>query len=368
MLLILLLLGLSVPALTAQEIVRIPSFDKEVIEGRLDIPSSGFTNKIVIDVPSSGPHTYENMRKIGRSTVFRYHDYFRDEFARRGIAYFSYSTRYTLPDSTNPPNYDQVDKAKFFGYTPGIKVKDLEEVVKFLRKDPRLATSKFILVGFSEGAILATLLAERKQVAVDALFLAGTPPEDTYSTILWQLSGKSSMVNFRKFFDTNRDGVIQKAEYEGADPRAIARVGGKSFVGLDVNADSVLTEEDFRLILAPQQQQVLSAIEKDDNEWLWNSFFRVGAPWIKEHRTIEPNSTRILKLDLPVYLFHGTDDANCPVEGIRELQKRAQESNRRNIHVFVFPGHDHSLEFLGWVVSKSLPDGLRTMFDEIERF
>lgn len=347
MLLILLLLGLTVPALTAQEVVRIPSFDKEVIEGRLNVPASGFTNKIVIDVPSSGPHTYENMRRIGRSTVFKYHDYYRDELARRGIAYFSYSTRYTTPDSANPPNYDKVDKEKFFSYTPSIKVKDLEGVVTFLRKDPRLTSSKIILLGFSEGAILATLLAERQRVAVDALFLAGTPTEDTYSTILWQLSGNSSMVNFRKFFDANHDRVIQRTEYEGADPRARTRVGGKSFAELDVNADSVLTEEDFRLILAPQQQHVLSAIERDDNEWLWNSFFRVGAPWIKEHRTIEPNRTRILRLDLPVYLFHGTDDANCPVEGIRELQKKAQELQRRNIHVFTFADHDHSLEFLG---------------------
>lgn len=365
---VVLLLALGSAGARAQEIVRIPSFDQEIIEGRLHIPASGFINKIVIDVPSSGPHTYENRRALGRSTVFSYHDYFRDEFARRGIAYFSYSTRYTQPDSTNPPNFDRVDKERFFAYTPSIKVKDLEAVVTYLKKDSRLSSSRFAILGFSEGTILATLLAERKRVSVDGLFLAGVPTDDTYSTIQWQLSGQSSMINFRRFFDTNKDKVIQPAEFEAADPRARARVGGKSFTELDVNADSVLTADDFQQMLAPHRQQVFAAIDAEDNEWLWSSFFRVGAPWIKEHRAIEPNRTRILRLDLPVYLFQGTDDASCPVEGVVELQRRAQELEKRNIHVSVFPGHDHSLEFLGWVVSRTMPDGLKAIFDAIERF
>jgi pimeloyl-ACP methyl ester carboxylesterase len=363
-----LLLALASVLGQPQEVVRIPSFDGETIEGRLDIPSLGFKNTIVIDIPSSGPQTYENMRRVGRNTIFKYHNFYRDEFSRRGIAYFSYSTRYTLPDPANPPNYDKVEKEKFFSYTPSVKLKDLEEIVRFLKKDARLASSRFILLGFSEGAIIAAMLAEGRRVPVDALFLAGTPTDNAYETIRWQLSGKSSMINFRKFFDSNKDRVIQKAEYEEADPRAIARAGGKSFSELDRNADSVLTEEDFRLILAPQLGQILAAVEKGDNEWIWNSFFRVGTPWIKEHRTLEPNKARIMKLELPVYLFHGSDDANCPVEGIMQIQKEAQEKNKRNIRVFIFPGHDHTLEFLGWVVTKSLPDGLKALFQEIENF
>jgi len=368
MIIILILLALSSYNLKAQEVIRISSFDYEIIEGRLNIPSTSFKNTIVIDVPSSGPHTYENMRKIGRSTVFKYHDYFQNEFAKRGIAYFSYSTRYTLPDSTNPPYYDKVEKEKFFSYTPIIKVKDLEEIIKFLKKDDRLASSKFIILGFSEGALLATLAAERKIVSVDALFLAGTPTDDVYTTMLWQLSGASSMINFRKFFDVNKDSIIQKSEYEEADPRAIARVGGKKFEELDMDYDSVLTSEDFRIIIEPQLHQISNAIEKDDNEWIWNNYFRVGTQWIKEHQFLEPSITRILRLDLPTYLFHGSNDANCPVEGIIQMQKKAHELNKQNIHVFIFPDHDHTLGFLSWVVRKSLPDGLKTLFEEVEKY
>lgn len=353
----------------AQEILHIPGFDGEIIEGRLNVPEDGFKDIVVIDVPSSGPHTYMNMRKIGRSTVFKYHDYFQKEFAKRGIAYFSYSTRYTEPDSTNPPYYDKVEKEKFFSYTPSMKVKDLEEVIKYLKTDKRFTSkTKFILLGFSEGAILATLAAKRKIVQVDALFLAGAPADDVYTTMLWQLNGASSMVNFRNFFDENDDSIIQKSEYENADPRAIARMGGKKFEDLDRNVESVLTKEDFKIILNPRRKQILEAIEKGDDEWIWNNFFRVGTEWINEHRSLEPNKTRILKLDLPIYLFHGSDDANCPVSGILQIQNDARELNKENIHVFIFQDHDHTLEFLVWVVRNSLPLGLKTLFDEIENF
>ncbi|MCX6149469.1 MAG: hypothetical protein NTX22_02975 [Ignavibacteriales bacterium] len=87
-----------------------------------------------------------------------------------------------------------------------------------------------------------------------------------------------------------------------------------------------------------------------------------------KHHTIEPNRTRILRFDLPVYMFHGSDDANCPVEGIIQLKKKAEELNKKNIQVFIFPEHGHSLEFLSWVGRKSLPVGLKTLFEEIEKF
>lgn len=362
---ILLLLGFL--PIHAQEILRITSFDGEKIEGRLNFPSAGFKNKIVIDVPSTGPHTYENKRKIGRSTVFKFHDYFANEFAKRGIAYFSYSTRYTVPD-TIPPYYDKVNKDKFFSYTPSVKVKDLEEIIKFLRNDRRLDSCRFILLGQSEGAIIASLLAERNLAPVDALFLAGTPSDDVYTTILWQLSGAASMINIRKFFDTNKDNVVQKSEYENGDPRAIRRFGGKKFNELDMDQDSFLTAKDFGVILRPTLDSFLAAVEKDDDEWIWNNFFRIGTQWIKEHRALEPNKTRILKLELPVFIFHGEGDANCSVEGIRQIQRKAQELKKGNIHFFFFPDHDHTLEFLAWVVRKSMPDGLRTLFNQVEKF
>src|SRR6056297_269159 len=362
---LLLLLGVFHLHTDAQENKHIQSFDGEIIEGRLNIPDNNFKNKIIIDVPGSGPFTYKTKRKIG-SKVFNYHDYFAEEFANRGIAYFSYSTRYTQPDS-NPPHFDKVDKEKFFSYTPTVKIKDLEEIIKFLRKDKRLASCEFILLGWSSGSIIASEVAARELVTVDALFLAGAPTDDVYSTILWQHSGESSMINMRRFFDSDNNGVIRMKEYENGHPAAKARMGGTKFKQLDMNQDSLLTAEDFRIKLKPRLQQIRSAIEKKNNEWIWNNFFRVGVPWITEHRKLEPNKTRLLRLDIPVYIFHGSDDANAPVNGILKLEKKAKDLKKNNLHIFVFQESNHSLDFPVWVLRDSIPPGLRTLFDKAEK-
>jgi hypothetical protein len=355
-------------AVQSYEMLKIPTADAEVIVGRLSLPSENFKNVLVIDVPSSGPHTYENRRRIGRTTEMRYHDLFAAEFARRGVAYFSYNTRYTEVDENTPPMFDRVDKAKFWTITPAERTQDLEDIVRHLKKDPRLARCRVLLLGWSEGSIIASLVADRKQVPVDGLFLAGVPADDAYSTILWQHSGEASMINMRKFFDTDKDGRITRAEYESGDPRARARVSKKTFDDLDVNQDSVLTADDFRMILKPRLQQILSAVERQDDDWIWTNVFRVGARWIQQHREVEPNRTRIPRLDLPVFLFHGTDDANCPVQGVIDIGNTARERGRTNLRTFIVPDHDHSLEFVSWAVSGSLPEGLKILFDQVEQW
>ncbi len=362
-----LLFALLALPLHAQELIHIPCCDGDSLHGRLSLPASGTVETLVIDVPSSGPHTYLDMRRVGRSTRFTYHDFFMNEFARRGIAYFSYSTRYTRPDSTAPPDFDRVDRERFVTCTPMMKVEDLETVVAHLTHDPRLSACRVALLGFSEGGIIASLAAERARVRIDALFLAGTPMKDLEATIDWQLGGGSSMVTFRRFVDANGDGIIQRAEYVQADARAVARLGGRSFDELDRNADSVLTAEDFRITLQPQRERLAKAVEENDNDWLWTSFFRIGAAWIHGHREIEATAPRLLRLTIPVHLYHGTVDASCPVEDVTAFAGQASAAHRTNIHVATFPDHDHSLEFLAWVVRKEMPAGLKALFDDIER-
>ena len=137
---------------------------------------------------------------------------------------------------------------------------------------------------------------------------------------------------------------------------------------LDVNRDAVLTADDFRLILKPRLQQILSAVERQDDDWIWTNVFRVGARWIQQHQKVEPNRTRTPRLDLFLFLFHGTDDANCPVQGGIDIGNTARERGRTSLRTFIVPDHDHSLEFVSWAVSGSLPEGLTILFDQVEQW
>lgn len=82
------------------EMLKSQTAGAEAIVGRLSLPSVGFKNVLVVDVPGSGPNTYEDRRRIGRTTEVRYHDLFAAELARRGVTYFSYNTRYTEVDES----------------------------------------------------------------------------------------------------------------------------------------------------------------------------------------------------------------------------------------------------------------------------
>jgi hypothetical protein len=103
--------------LPAQEMLRIPSFDGVEIVGRLAFPDAHFSNKLIIDVPGTGPNTYENFRRLPNGRSFRYNGMIADAFRSRGMAYFSFNTRYTTSDTAHPPYFDRVDSSKFSAYS-----------------------------------------------------------------------------------------------------------------------------------------------------------------------------------------------------------------------------------------------------------
>jgi hypothetical protein len=69
-----------------------------------------------------------------------------------------------------------------------------------------------------------------------------------------------------------------------------------------------------------------------------------------------------------VFPVHGTDDANCPVQGVIDIGNTVRERGRTNLRTFIVPDHDHSLEFVSRAVSGSLPAGLKILFDQVERW
>ena len=107
----------------------------------------------------------------------------------------------------------------------------------------------------------------------------------------------------------------------------------------------------------------MSAVEKGDDAWIWANFFRVTSAWLKEYFALEPNKTRLQRIDLPIYVFHGEDDANVSVAGVADLQARFAQEGKPNLQCFVFKGHDHDLNYMLWPVKKTIPEGIRKIFD-----
>jgi hypothetical protein len=51
-----------------------------------------------------------------------------------------------------------------------------------------------------------------------------------------------------------------------------------------------------------------------------------------------------------------------------DIGNRARERGRTSLRTFIVPDHDHSLEFVSWAVTGSLPQGLKILFDQVEQW
>ena len=363
---------LATSAAYSSEIIKFQLLDGETVEGKLSLPSD--TTKIrelVIYIHGTGPGTYDDHRKFG-TLDFNYFDYFANEFTKRGIAFFSYSKR-GVTFSDDPPFFDKVDREKFRTVVPSVEVKDIATFISTLLGDKRLKKAKVVLLGWSEGTVLAAMAAEDKRNKVGAIFLCGYVNDNMAEVIKWQNVGGSAMVSFRDAFDKDKNGSISKSEYDAEDKVATAfrkRLQGVQFEQLDVNKDNSITAADFEVLQKAKYDAILDAYNRGDEDWIWKNYFRISIPWLKEHFALEPNKDRMLRLSMPIYIFHGESDQNCPVEGVYDVKSRFDKAGKTNLHVSVFPGHNHDLNYVDWVIKKEMPEGIAKIFqaaDELNK-
>ncbi len=358
----------SLAAAQASEIIGIELEDGEVISGKLHLPSDvDRIEQVVIFVHGTGPNTYLNKRKFG-PFEFNYYDMFGQELSARGIAMFAYNKR-GVTIGTNPPMFEEIDREKFKRVVPSVDVKDLEVMIGFLRADERLKQAKVVLLGWSEGTIIASMVAEKKENRIEALLLAGYAHDNMADIIKWQLSGKPSMSFMLAAFEQDADGKISREEYESENAsasQARMQFGDSPFDTVDFDGDGFVTTNDFKVQLDEYCQSIFDHIESGDEDWIWNNYFHVSLEWLVEHFDLEPNKQRLLRLDLPIYVFHGEADSNVPASGVRDLMARFAKAGKTNLHPFFFEAHAHDLNFLQWVTEKKQSAGVLKIFEVAE--
>ena len=361
---VLLVLAFGATAIPAGEIVKIRLSDGEMLTGKLELPADSLNlQRLIIYIHGTGPGTYLAHRKIG-NLEFNYYDLFTQEFTKRGVAFFTYNKR-GCEVSDTPPHYETIDREKFAKVVPSREVQDLNSIIAFLKADKRLQQVKIALLGWSEGTILAAMAAEPNK-DVKAILLAGYVNDNLFDIIKWQNSGASSMVNLRRYFQPHQDQVITREEYESANAKAAAGrkvLGGPGFEQLDQNKDGKLTAEDFAMLRRAPYARIMEAVEKNDDDWIWNNYFHLTTAWLKAHFKLEPNKTRLLRLTIPIFIFHGDADGNCPVEGVHDIQSRFAAAKKANLRCFVFKNHDHDLDYMQWPLTKVISEGLQKIFE-----
>ncbi len=353
-------------SLTGQRVTErltIPSFDAYPLEGKLDLPAGQEADKLVVFVNGSGPNTYDNRREIN-GTSFRYHDLFAEQLTRRGTAFFRASTRGVYP-SEAAPMFAEVHDAEYRTYLPETSVQDIEAIVAALKADPRLKNARVYLLGWSEGTMIAPKVAQRGNVQVDALLLAGYCNGTMDEALEWQQSGASSMLLYSQYFDYDGDGAVSEAEF-AEDRYQLKDQLGSDFTALDADGNGALTIDDFAMLTAPFRREMLDAIKGRDDQWLKENYsVQLTSGWFLAHRAFQPNREMLAALYLPIHIFHGTADLNVSVQGVYDIESTFQNLGKTNLTLHVFPGMDHDLNYLVYPLTGGIPESFTDLFQTI---
>lgn len=348
------------------EVLHIQARDGHRLEGKLDLPEQGPVERLVIFVNGSGPNTYDNKRDKGDGTCFHFYDPLAQALTERGMGFFRYSTRGCV-HAELPPFYCNIDWAQYQTYCPETCAADLEDWMTHLLSAPRCQGARAVLLGWSEGTMIAPMVALRGRAPVAGLLLAGYANGTMEEALEWQQQGNNELLFYRRYFDLDGDGVITRAEFE-ADPHGVAAALGVRFEELDQNGDGRLTLEDFALKNAQSRRDIFRAIEDWDDAWLRTHYpVPLTARWFHAHRRLPPNRETLPKLDLPIHIFQGTLDANTPVEDTYAIRDAFAALGKTNLTVHIYPGANHNLDFEQWLYGGGMPQGYRDIFDACGR-
>lgn len=347
-------------ALKQTKVFHVAAHDGYQLEVKIDFPPN--SKSIAVFCQGSGPNTYDNHRELnGRH--FNYFDLFADECCRRGIAFCRWNTRgCSLSDCAS--DFVAVNEAEFSTYCPETSVQDILTVKRFVKAIPAFQHSKVLLMGMSEGASLIPFAAEKCR-DVAGLLLLSFSCRNMKEILDWQLSGGSSMVNMCRYFGCPQKGVLERDDFL-ADVFHVrsALFPDTAFEDLDADGDGRITQADFAIRLADYKRKVFQAIEAGDDQWLKENYpVRATSCWFRQHFALPDIAAALCTVTAPVYIFRGDDDANIPADDIDKLRKAASAAGRDNLHILTFPGHDHDLNYLQYIVNGTIPDGLQRVFD-----
>ncbi len=344
-------------------LLNLKSFDGYSLNIKLSTPDKDFVEKIIIFVHGTGTNTYDNHRKIGE-LEFNYFDLFAEKFCENNIAFCRWNTR-GCSISENPPMYVDIDEGKYKTYLPSTSIADIEFVVNYFKNQEQFKNTKVILFGFSEGSTIAPLVAANGKVNIAGLLLAGYANENLRTTLEWQLTGGSSMVNMCKWFDYDNKGYITKADYK-EDRYKVRKAYLKNawFWQYDLNHDGIIDGKDFEIRLRKYKGKLFRAIDSDDDKWLKNNYpARITSAWCKEHFKLLPTKEILPQLNMPIHIFHGKDDSNIPVQDVFDICNKFKELKKSNLQIHIFEKHDHDLNYLLYPTKGIISEGLQSIFD-----
>jgi acetyl esterase/lipase len=357
---------LAAPARAKTIDVPFMSHDGHPMFGKLVMPDSPGPHPVVIHIQTAEGATVD-MNRPGRTGPVSYFDLLRAPIVGKNIAFFSYEGR-GIRNGDAPPRYEAIDWPVYNTSTLENKVRDAIAAVQVVQRQADVDRARIVLMGTSEGTLLAAEAASRIPNDVHAVVLYAVMSTNMRDTMRY-IFGAGAFLVFRSNLDADGDGVIAKTEYESDARRFRARVlQNAPFSVFDLNADGVFTLDESRQRAKP----LIDAVDAGNYEVL-NSWAKTSAGvatpehWFRDHFAHATIWTFLSALKMPVGLFHGGADTNTSVDDVRQLEAKSREAGKANLTFQYFADADHSLG-LGNVLGRPgapTPPALTAMVDYI---
>lgn len=343
------------------------SHDGHEMFGKLARPTSGDLKAMVLYVQAAEGMTVDMKRPLSRTRSFLYFDLYRKKLSEKGIAFFSYEGR-GIRMGEDLPRFEKIDRKVFNTGTLDNKVRDVLSAIRAVRKQPGCEKVPLLLIGASEGTLLAVEAASRSPGAVDGLVLYGVLATNLREAFRFIMSDGAHLT-YRIQFDDDRDGVITKEEFEKDSRKYRARVlRDAPFSVFDQDGDGKFTVKEMSTLT----KVYLDAVDEEQFDVLqaWarsNAAVSVPDDWFKDHFAHATMWKFLAEIEIPVGCFHGDLDTNTPVGAVRELEKKARNAGKKQVTFLYFEDLDHSLNVGEYFVKGELPAGHRAIFEFIDK-
>ncbi len=198
---------------------------------------------------------------------------------------------------------------------------DALSALSVLRNHPNVNPEKILLIGLSEGTILAPLVA--KKADISGLILLSAAGQNLKDLLYFQ-QVQRNIDWAREKIDLNEDGYLVQEEVDQFPATNFP------LELMDLDKDSRVSLAELKALLVAQHYNSLELMLKSPSK-----------DWYQQHFELTPNYKTLASFEGPILLMQGEIDAQTPLSDALLIKSHLQASGHTALSFISFPNLGH---------------------------